>query len=409
MSRRGLRALLLLWFGSAAMWGCDGPTVEGAVVSAPGEAARVWPHLSEARQMVPSQALPASLVVDDANNNLDIARFDGRLFLAWRTAPNHFASPDARLVIASTQDEVSFAVEAELNRGTDLREPRFLVVGDRLFLYFAVLGRSALDFEPEGMMVTSRGPDGVWAEPQWFYEPGFIPWRTRTIDGVPYMLTYGGGEHIYESQRDPLELHWLTTADGVSWTPVVPGQPVVSTGGGSESDFALLEDGGLIAVIRNEAGDALGFGSKICRAEAGSLGDWTCKGDRRKYDSPLVFRHGGEVWLIGRRNITKSGYYQLDDAIPADDPYLRYQLAYWETPKRCALWRVDPETLTVTWAADLASRGDTCFAGAVPDGDDGLVIYNYSSPLDGPDTSWIAGQLGQTRIYRQRLSFSPAR
>jgi hypothetical protein len=29
----------------------------------------------------------------------------------------------------------------------------------------------------------------------------------------------------------------------VNWTPVVPGQPTVSTGGGSEADFALLDDG----------------------------------------------------------------------------------------------------------------------------------------------------------------------
>jgi hypothetical protein len=386
-------------------WGCDGPLVEAPSPEPP--KAEVRPVFSEARQMVPSAALPASLVLDEANNNLDIARFDGRLFLAWRTAPNHFASPDARLIIASTTDEVSFTVEADLNLDTDVREPRLCVVGGKLFLYFAVLGRTAVDFEPEGMMLTSRGPDGAWAEPEWFYEPGYIPWRTRVIDGVPYMLTYGGGENIYGFERPPLEIRWLTTADGVNWTPVVPGQPTVSTGGGSEADFALLDDGGLVAVIRNEAGDELGYGSKICRAEAGRLGDWTCKGDRRKYDSPIVFRHGADVWLIARRNITKSGYYQLDDPIPAEDPYLNYQLTYWQTPKRCSLWRVDPDTLTVTWAGDLASQGDTCFAGVVDDGEDGVIVYNYSSPIDGSDPSWLVGQLAPTHIYRQRLSFLP--
>lgn len=405
--RRAACALALV-SGLAA---CDAAVVGASDVSpdtAPDAAQPTRPVLSEARQMVPSAALPASLEVDDANNNLDIVRFEGRLYLAWRTAPNHFASPDARLVIASTADEQRFDVEAQIHRGTDLREPRLLVVGDRLFLYFAVLGKSSLDFEPQGMMVTSRGPDGVWSEPQWFYQPGFIPWRARTVDGVPYLLTYGGGENIYDAVRDPLEIHWLTTSDGLDWTPVVPGQPVVSSGGGSETDFAFLEDGSLVAVIRNEAGDDLGFGSKVCRAPATALGTWTCKADRRKYDSPLVFRHGADVWLIARRNITRSGYYQLDDPLPAEDPYLDYQLAYWEKPKRCSLWRVDPESLTVTWAADLASRGDTCFASVVPDGPDAYVIYNYSSPIDGPDTSWITGQLGQTRIYRQRLSFEPS-
>ena len=35
---------------------------------------------------------------------------------------------------------------------------------------------------------------------------------------------------------------------------MVDGQPVVDEGGGSETDFAILDDGGLVAVERDEAG-----------------------------------------------------------------------------------------------------------------------------------------------------------
>jgi len=29
----------------------------------------------------------------------------------------------------------------------------------------------------------------------------------------------------------------------------------------------------------------------------------------KKYDSPLVFKHGSKIYLVGRRNMNKSGYY----------------------------------------------------------------------------------------------------
>src|SRR4029077_12288958 len=80
-----------------------------------------------------------------------------------------------------------------------------------------------------------------------------------------------------------------------------------------------------------------------------------------------------------------------------------YQVLYWLTPKRTALWRVDPERLDVSWLLDLPSRGDTCFPAIVADGPGRFTIYNYSSPLDGWDRPWCAGQLGPTAIYSVEL------
>ena len=54
---------------------------------------------------------------------------------------------------------------------------------------------------------------------------------------------------------------------------------------------------------------------------------------------------------------------------------------------------------------DLASRGDPCFASVLPLDADAHAVYNYSSPVDGPDLVWLQGQLGETRIYRQVLTF----
>lgn len=365
------------------------------------------PLLDEVRQVVPGPGLPADVVPQPSNNNLDLVDHDGRLFLAFRTAPSHFASAETRLYVMSTEDERSWRYEGEFFEGTDLREPRLLSLNGKLFLYYAVLGQDRLAFEPQGMRLTEyRGP-GDWTAPEWFYGEGFIPWRVKVIDGAAYMTTYVGGENIYEVDGEPIRVHWLKSTDGRTFEPVVPGQPVVLEGGMSETDFTLLDDGTVVAVSRNEAGDAeTGFGSKICRAEADAPGEWRCAPDPRKFDSPLVFRHGSAVYLIGRRNVSESGHFDLGrDDLPLNERAILYAAEYWRLPKRCSLWRIDPEALTATFILDLPSRGDTCFASQLPRGCDAHLVYNYSSPIDGDDVSWLQGQTGYTNLYRQVLRF----
>ena len=179
---------------------------------------------------------------------------------------------------------------------------------------------------------------GDWTEPESVLETGFMPWRARVLDDTPYLIGYTGGENIYEAGTEEIAVKWLTTSDGRAWSAAVPGHEAVLTGGSSETDFTFLADGTLIAVARNEEGDDDGFGSKICRASPDDLGSWECAADPRKYDSPLVFRHGDTVYLIGRRNVTESGNFDLGyDDRSLDDQFQAYQLDYWVAPKRCSL------------------------------------------------------------------------
>lgn len=177
---------------------------------------------------------------------------------------------------------------------------------------------------------------------------------------------------------------------------------VMLEGSGSETDAVMLDDGSLVAVSRNETGDKDGhFGMKICTAPAGDLGHWTCKDDRKKYDSPLVFKHGSHVYLVGRRNMTDDGYYDLDHdwLLTNTAKQAAYIAVYWNKPKRCALWEIDPKTRDVSHVLDLPTRGDTCFAEVLPLDDDEMLLFDYTSPPDGPDYSWREGQNNPTEIY----------
>ena len=363
----------------------------------------------DTRVIVPGPGIPDEAQAQNSNNNLDVLRFDGRVWMVWRTSPDHFAGPETRIHVVSSTDEQTWRYEASFERDTDLREPRFFAHGGRLFLYLAELGTNRLDFEPRATLYSVRGDDGTWSELSEMGLPNFIAWRVRTVDDVPIMIGYSGGENVYDFDGEPVFVEMLTTTDGIEWTALNPDRRVVSEGGGSESDFAFRDDGTLVSVIRNEAGDETGLGSKICTAPASDITDWTCATDPRKYDSPLAFARDGEVYIVGRRNVTPTGHYDVDRPdVPVLGRAVLAQAEYTAEPKRCSLWRVDEATGLVVFVLDLPSRGDTCFASIIDgDADDELILYNYTSPLDtDEDPSWREGQDGPTQVVRHVLRFT---
>lgn len=388
----------------------DAGVDEDAGVPAPrSEPGRHSVRVVETRKVIPGPGLPQETTALVSNNNLDVVRHsDGRVYLAWRTAPDHYASDKTVMYVVSSTDEQTWRFETKLTASVDLREPRFLSLGNELFLYVAKLGSDPLKFEPKGMAYTRRAADGSWGPLTDFYKPGYIGWRAKVERGTPYLVAYVGGEHIYKFDGVPLDIELLTTQNGVDWAGVDPQKPVVSRGGGSETDFALADDGTLFGIIRNEEGDETGFGSKVCRAPAGKLAEWSCKHDPRKYDSPLMFWHDGEAYLVGRRNVTEDGNYDLGKTGDLQARAVEYQLTYRGKPKRCSIWRFVQNEDRIAFITDLPSRGDTCFPAALKTSEPGkIAIYNYSSDIEGPDLPWVDGQARPTFIYRHLVAFEP--
>src|SRR5687768_4540532 len=109
---RLLIVLVLLGCSGAAMvdGGLDAPAPSDAGTDAgPPDAFRLDagpppPPISEpgrhtvevidTRLIVPSDGLPDETMPMHSNNNLDVIRHAGRVFLAWRTAPDHFAGTE---------------------------------------------------------------------------------------------------------------------------------------------------------------------------------------------------------------------------------------------------------------------------------------------------------------------------
>ena len=416
------RSDICLWFGR-----CDTAAWAAAHAAPPPPTAALGRHSArvlETRRIVPSDGLPPSVDVNRSNNNLDATRFGGRTYLAFRSGESHFPGAKTVMHVVSSDDERTWRQEARFALGRDLREPRLLPIGGHLFLYMSVLGSNAFSFAPERVDVTELAtpgattattlpqnadspPSGNFGPLEPLGLPGRVAWRTRVIDGRGYMTAYKGGENLYSFNRDPMAVELYTTTDGRHWQPADPTHPVVSRGGGSEADFALMPGGSLFAVIRNEMGDQDGWGSKLCRATSKALGAWTCTSDLRKFDSPNVFVHDGEVYFFARRNLANEGRYDLGLG-NGFVRMVRNQLAYITQAKRCSLWRYDQTTGTVGFVLDLPSRGDTCFASVLPgDKPDQIVVYDYSSDIAGPELPWTAGQRRPTYIYRHVVELAP--
>lgn len=358
------------------------------------------PSFRRVETIVPSAKLPAGLSLQQSNNNLDIAYFDDRLFLAFRNASHHHPRADAELIVVSTKDLKTFDLEARIQSPDDLREPQLVVHGGALTLYYARVKAAKTTFEPLGMSKATRVSRGAWSPPAEVFDPGLLVWRMKELGGSLSLLGYTNVGGLIGN--GDIEVWWMKSQDGVTFADATASGRVMLQGGASETDAVMLDDGSLVAVSRNETGDSEGrFGMKICTAPAGDLGNWTCKDDRKKYDSPLLFKHGSHVYLVGRKNVTDDGTYDLDHKwLPTNTAkQAAYIAVYWNKPKRCALWEVDPATRDVSHMLDLPTRGDTCFAEVLPLGQKQMLLFDYTSPPDGPDYSWREGQNNPTEIY----------
>jgi hypothetical protein len=355
--------------------------------------------------VVPGAAAVAGVDVMRSNNNLDVCDHGGRRYLAWRTAPHHFASARAHLHVVSSVDRGgTWSHETTVHLGRDVREPRFLSWDGRLFLYFFTLGTSAVRFEPDRVHVTELTATG-WTSPEPISRTGVVEWRPRLLGGVPVMSVYIGADTTYGAHPEPTTVELWTTDDGRAWRPLDPEQPVAHVGG-TETDIVEAPGGGWVAVTRKEG--PVSWGSDICRADTPGPRGWRTRAVANKLDSPLLFRDGDDVFLVARRQVAFGGRYDLGWRRLSPPRRTRaYQLLYWLTRKRTAVWRVDPDALDVTWLLDLPSRGDTCFPAIVADGPGDYTLYNYSSPLDGWDRPWLAGQLGRTEIHSFKLRVTP--
>ncbi len=363
--------------------------------------------LGEPKWLIPSSHLPKGLFPRASNNNVDLHFFHGRLYLAWRTAPTHFASTETKMqIISSDDDGERWRLEKTIEMGCDMREPSFTVIGDVLRFQFFQAGSDPVAFTPITQWRTTLKADGTWSELESWGPDEEISWNVKLRGGALWRTSYAGTHYDLGATPD-IRVSFTRSTDGTTWSNV-KGDGVVYRGGVSEVAFEFAADGSLWAVTRNEDGDSTGFGSHVCTAPKDDLGTWACsaRSNPQRYDSPKMFRHGDELYLVARRDVGGQFDENRADLSFADQQRL-YLLDYWYRPKRTALYRINQETHAIEWVLDFPSSGDTAFPSVIRVDAHRWLIANYTSPLDDLNTSWVDGQTSDkgTQIYLIELRF----
>jgi hypothetical protein len=235
-----------------------------------------------------------------------------------------------------------------------------------------------------------------------------VPWDIKVRGGRAWMTSYMG-EHYKVSPDAQINVFFKYSDDGESWLPV-DGADHVYRGGVSEAAFEFDPDGTLWAELRNEDGDSTGFGSLVCSAQPGALSRWACpaKSDPERYDSPEMFRHGKDMYLLARRDVG-GPYDEGSTSLSFEEQKAKYLFDYSMRPKGFALYRINGERKAVEKVMDLPGAGDTAFAAVRRTGAHTFLFANYTSPLSMKDASWLEGQVSElgTQIYLMDITFRP--
>ena len=366
------------------------------------------PQLGEPHFITSSSALPPEAACMSSNNNCGIMIHENRLYMAWRTAETHFASANAKMHIISSPDlGMTWDYETTISLNADLREPNFLSYKGKLHLYFFMGGTNPLSFEPKEVYRVTKQANGSWSAPISCNDPGFVPWDLRVRNNVAYMMGYKGGS--YASGTSKIKVIFKYSTDGENWQNV-GGKDYIYQGGVSEVSWDFDLSGKIWAVTRNEDGDSSGFGSHLAYADAADISAWhfPVKSNPNRYDSPRMFTHEGELYLIARRDV--DGVFDLGmNWLPFNMQRTTNLAAYSLRKKKTALYKINTQTQSIVHLLDLPSAGDNAFPSIVQTAPHSFLISNYTSPLINTDWNWIQGQVSPqgTQVYLIKLDFVP--
>jgi hypothetical protein len=344
------------------------------------------------QQLIPSSDLPKEVVTQNSNNNLDIIKFEERYYVAFRTGPTHFASKKTEMYIISSTDFKEWKFEKKIALSSDVREPRFYASEEKLFFMFFKGGKKKFKFEPQGIFRTSF--DGTqWEDIQEIktIPLGFVPWRIKRYNGVFYLSSYEG---INEYKlKEACELRLFVSANGIDWQAISQTPQIDHPRAIAEMAFAFNLAGDFWGVARLEFD-----GAYIINAKKDSLDKLEYWYSKYKFDSPLMFEHNSDFYLISRRNI--KGVYAKNNK-----KYTGRLISYSFSRKTTALFKLDTLNKSLIHIKDFGTTGDCAFPSIQKVSENEYIVLDYSSNIKKKRKNWITGQLGKTYIYRTKLTF----
>ena len=334
-------------------------------------------------QVDPRLGVESWVVVSDGehNSNTDMILWRGRFLLVHAASPWHLGTPRSRLLVKQSDDGRAWQTLAELRvPGQDIRDPKVVAIGDRLFLY--ALPNDSTYATPERTVLATSEDAARWTDFEPVGPDGWLFWRPKTRDGRTW--------YVPAYWHDHGESILLRSEDGRDWTQV----SVIYRGeANDETAIEFLPDGRLLATARLEvSADSLrghSDASTLIAVAKPPYERWSqAKSRVTRLDGPALFAHAGRIFAVARHQPGARGFWT--------------RLGSTFSRKRTALYRVEPERLV--HLSDLPSAGDTSYAGVVLR--DGQLWTDYYTSRIDRDYPWLLAMFLPTEIRMARMSLA---
>lgn len=228
---------------------------------------------AQALSAEPPRLLSVKKIWDAGKHNAftDLIRWRDRWYCCFREADAHVGG-DGRVRLLNSVDGARWESTALIGeQGVDLRDPKLSVTpDDRLMIVAGGSvyrgGKTLLGRQPR-VMFSSDGR--AWSTPRRVMEEGDWLWRVTWYQGKAYGIAYDAGKRETAPAQKAAESHQLAepgpadwklklvvSDDGVNYRVIqhldVPGHP-------NESTLRFTSKGEMIALIRREGGNTLGW------------------------------------------------------------------------------------------------------------------------------------------------------
>lgn len=282
----------------------------------------------------------------------DLVRFQGKLYLTFRTCPDgHMVFPTSSILVLTSDDAKDWREVHRFNVPLrDTRDPHFLVFQDKLFVYTGTwysgptaLPRDDYDLNKHLGYAAWSGDGAKWNGPALLEGTfGHYIWRAAACGGKAYLCGRRNiGFAIAKGEGRKVESLMLESDDGLIWKKRAVFQEIA----GDETAFLFEPDGSLLGVGRRGSGNA-----QLLRSKPPYI-DWERKDLDRYIGGPLITKWG-ERYVVGGRHSTSAG------------------------PKTSLCWLVGDRLHEF---AELPSGGDNSYPGFVQLSSDRALISYYSS------------------------------
>lgn len=316
------------------------------------------PHGAFAQSELPSVKVEnIRRVFHDGQHNAftDLVRYQGKLYLAFRSCPDgHMVHPTSSIIILTSEDDGLHWEKVHQFRVKlrDTRDPHFLVFQDKLLVYTGTwysgettLPTSQYDLNQHlGYAAWTR--DGKnWQSPVMLEGTfGHYVWRAAASDGKAYLCGRRKIDFDVRPRGEGPEVEslMLESDDGLIWRK----RAVFQEREGDETAFLFLADKSILGVGRRGRHHA-----QILRSNP-PYANWTRTDLDRYIGGPLLVTWGDRIVVGGRKTIGDAG------------------------PKTALYWLQGDSLVEF---AELPSGGDNSYPGFVSFGPNKALVSWYSS------------------------------